>query len=53
MTHLTLIQAEADDAWYEHATLQRLKEQAVAIEARIQVIEFRQTPAALDLPDAA
>ncbi|WP_327738429.1 hypothetical protein OG749_36205 [Streptomyces nojiriensis] len=53
MSHLTLIQAETEDAWHEHITLQDLKAQAAQLAARVQVREFLQTPAAIDLPMAA
>lgn len=53
MTHLTLIQAEIDDAWYEHKTLLQLKAEVAQLAARVQVREFLQTPAAIDLPQAA
>ncbi|MFC9821401.1 hypothetical protein ACFWG6_30975 [Streptomyces erythrochromogenes] len=53
MTDLTLIAAEAEDAWHEHKTLQQLKAEAAQLVARIQVREFLQTPAAIDLPHAA
>ncbi|MEU6397855.1 hypothetical protein ABZ867_12845 [Streptomyces cinnamoneus] len=53
MTHLTLIQAEIDDAWYERKTLQQLKAEAAELVARVQVREFLQTSAAIDLPHAA
>lgn len=53
MPHLTLIQAETEDAWHEHKTLQQLKTEAAQLVARVQVREFLQTPAAIDLPHAA
>lgn len=53
MTDLTLIADEAEDAWREHKTLQQLKADAAELVARIQVREFLQTPAAIDLPHAA
>jgi hypothetical protein len=53
MTHLALIAAETDDAYYEHERLQRLKAEAAELAARVEVIEFRHTPAAIDQPLAA
>lgn len=53
MNDLTLLDAQTDDAWRDRETLDRLKAAAVDLEARIQVIEFRQTPDAHDLPAAA
>ncbi|MFJ3200987.1 hypothetical protein [Streptomyces sp. NPDC086989] len=51
MTHLTLIQAETEEAWYERDNLQTLKAKAAELEARIEVIEFKQT--VFDPPQAA
>ncbi|MCX5407485.1 hypothetical protein OHA37_26930 [Streptomyces sp. NBC_00335] len=53
MSHLTLIQAETEDAWYEHKTLQQLTAEAAQLVAVVQVHEFLQTSADLDLPYAA
>lgn len=53
MSHLTLIQAESEDAWYEHKTLQQLKADVAQLVALVQVREFLRTPAAIDLPHAA
>jgi hypothetical protein len=53
MNDLTLLNAQTDDAWRDRETLDRLKAAAVDLEARIQVIEFRQTSTAIDPPHAA
>jgi hypothetical protein len=53
MTPLTLIQAQTEDAWHERDNLQTLKAKTTELEARIEIIEFRQTPAGIDQPQAA